>query len=106
MLALAVHTLGQSCHHSCKSCSGASYTHCLSCSEASRAVSYGVTCDGNDQAILNQIGGYCVDSAYSKANPLGAILIILSILAAILLKSQYIFYFMLSMQTLGLVGLI
>lgn len=106
LLSLTTHALAQSCHYSCKSCSGRSYAQCLTCSDASKSIQYGVTCEGSDQAVLSQIGGYCGDSAYSKANPLGAILIIIGILAGVFLKSQYVFYFMLSMQTLGLAGLI
>ena len=106
IITLTLQVFGQSCHYSCKTCSGRSYAQCLTCSDTAQTINYGVTCDGSDQAVLNQIGGYCGDSAYSKANPLGAILIILSILAGVFLKSNYVFYFMLSMQSLGLAALI
>lgn len=97
---------GQTCHYSCATCTGPAYTQCLSCSESGRTVQYGVTCDGSDQAILTLIGGFCGSSAYSRANPLGVVLIFLSVLAGLFLKSQYIFYFILSMQTIGLIGLV
>jgi hypothetical protein len=94
------------CHYSCATCTGSSYTQCLTCSDSGRNVQYGVSCDGTDQSILNQIGGLCGSPAYSRANPLGVILIIVAIAAGVLLKSQYVFYFILSLQTLGLVSLV
>lgn len=94
----------QNCHYSCSTCSGNAYSQCLTCPD--RSVQYGATCDGSDQSILAQVGGICGSTAYSRGNPLGAILVIIAILSGVFLKSQYVFYFILSMQTLGLVGLV
>jgi hypothetical protein len=105
-LALLGMTINQACHYSCATCTGPAYTQCLSCSDSSKNAQYGVTCDGNDQSILNQIGGFCGSAAYSRANPLGVIIIFIAILAGTFLKSQYIFHFILSLQTIGLVGLV
>lgn len=96
----------QSCHYSCATCSGTAYTQCLSCSDTSRSVQTGVKCDSSDQSTLNQLGGLCGSTAYSRANPLGVILILVVIVSATFLKSQHIFFFILSMQTLGLLGLV
>ncbi len=95
-----------SCHYSCATCTGPAYTQCLSCSDSSLGVSNSVTCDGNDQSILGQKGGYCGSGAYSRANPLGIIVILIAIVAGTFLKSQYVFSFMLSLQTIGLIGLV
>ena len=102
--ALLLSVFTQNCHHSCSTCSGTAYTQCLTC--ADRSVQYGAVCDGSDQSILAQVGGICGSAAYSRGNPLGAILLIIAVLAGVFLKSQYVFYFVLSMQTLGLVGLV
>jgi hypothetical protein len=56
--------------------------------------------------MLNQKGGICISPAQSKANPLGIILIILGILAGVFIKSHFIFYFLLSIQILGLSGFV
>jgi hypothetical protein len=69
-------------------------------------VTNSVTCDGNDQIILGLLGGYCGNGAYSRANPLGAIIIFVAIVAGALLKSQHVFSFILSLQTIGLIGLV
>lgn len=103
-LLLSVFT--QNCHYSCSTCSGTAYTQCLTCSDSGRTVQYGAICDGSDQSILSQVGGICGSSAYSRANALGAILVIIAILAGTFLKSQYVFYFILSLQAMGLIGLV
>jgi hypothetical protein len=105
-LSLSVAALTQSCHYSCATCTGSSYTQCLSCSNSNQNVQYGVNCEGGDQNILSQIGGFCGSPAYSRGNPLGVIIIIIAIIAGSFLKSQYVFNFILSLQTIGLVGLI
>ena len=99
-------TANAACHYSCATCSGPAYTQCLTCSDPSLVVQTGVTCDGNDQNILPLIGGFCGAPAYSRANPLGIIIIFLAVIAGTFLKSQYIMYFILSMQTIGLIGLV
>ena len=99
-------TATAACHYSCATCSGPAYTRCLSCSDANDVVQTGVTCDGTDQALLSPLGGFCGAPAYSRANPLGIVIIFVAIIAGIFLKSQYIMYFILSMQTLGLIALV
>jgi hypothetical protein len=51
------------------------------------------------------MGGSCSQSS-SGVNPFGIILIIVSITAAILLQSSYVFFFITSFQSLGLISLV
>lgn len=104
---MAIISVGSiNCHYSCATCTGPAYNQCLSCSDSSLSVTNSVTCDGSDQIILGQLGGYCGSGAYSRANPLGVVIIFVAIVAGALLKSQYVFSFILSLQTIGLIGFV
>lgn len=50
--------------------------------------------------------GLCTFPAYTKVNPLGVFIIIFTIVVSTFLKSQYVFYFIFALQSIGLLSLI
>ena len=89
--------LSQSCHYSCQTCTNDYYLSCTLCQNNVAPLSLG--------QLANPTAGPCIQTS-SNANPLGIVLLIFCILSTIFLKSQPLIYYMLSFQTLALLGFI
>ena len=75
------------------------YSHCYACSDSVVAlIPFGM--------IEGVQVGVCSTPAYTSINGFGILLLFIAIGSGMFLKSQHIFYFILSMQTLGLLSLI
>jgi hypothetical protein len=96
-LLLLLHSAAtMNCHYSCQTCQAQYYTQCLSCQDKNQAL-----------ALVSPSGtGLCTTPAYTTINGLGIVLLLASIATGLFLKSQHIFYFILSMQTLGLLSFV
>ena len=96
-LLLAILTLtvtAQTCHHSCATCLDQHYTHCLTCADPV-----------NKLITTRSPMGLCSAPAVTAVNGVGLGFIIVVIGVGLFLKSQHIFYFIFSLQTLGLLSL-
>lgn len=102
LLLLAITSVGtaQNCHHSCTACITDTYTHCVACPSSAGKLTLVST------AVNGTQYGLCSAPAYSSANGLGLFLLLAGIAAGLFLKSQHIFYFLLSFQVLGLLSLV
>lgn len=89
----------QTCHYSCSTCLNSTYTTCLTCPNSGNKLSTIATYNGASY-------GVCGTPAYSTVNGLGVFLLLTCIGAGLFLRSQHIFYFILTFQTLGLLSLI
>jgi hypothetical protein len=106
LIVFVVDALASHCHYSCANCSAGYYTQCVTCSNPNVKVNLGATCSSQlDQNILTQMGGLCGNAVYSSPNPLGIILLIAAI-ASFFLKSRHTLFFVISLQTLGLMALV
>ena len=99
-LALLVASVSaQMCHYSCKTCADDYYAHCYSCQDAASSMLQ----LGSD---VKASYGLCSAPSYSGANPIGILIILIAVFSGLLLRSQHIFYFMLSLQILGLLSFV
>ena len=87
----------QKCHYSCNTCSDTFYTHCYSCQDGSTLTPV--------NTVSNIPVGLCGTPASTSINGMGVFLLLVIIASGLFLKSQHVFYFILSMQTLGLLSL-
>lgn len=99
ILTLATYVFTQSCHFSCSTCINSTYTTCFSCANFASKLTSIATSSGTSY-------GVCGTPAYSSVNGLGVFLLLTCIAAGLFLRSQHIFYFILTFQTLGLLSLI
>ena len=97
LLVLIFYVSSQTCHHSCHTCSDMHYTHCYSCPDSTALSAYGMV--GTTQA------GLCSTPASTSISGFGVFLLLVIIATGLFLKSQHIFYFIISIQTLGLLSL-
>lgn len=99
ILALLSDVSAADCHYSCSTCINSTYTNCLTCTDSHQHFTPIYTSNGAAY-------GLCSTPAYTTINGFGVFLLITSIGAGLLLRSQHIFYFILTFQTLGLLSLV
>jgi hypothetical protein len=87
------------CHYSCSTCVDQDYSGCLSCYNPANTL----TTMGTSN---NQAYGICGTTIETSINGFGVFLLIGCIGLGLFLRSQHVFYFILSFQVLGLLSLI
>jgi len=89
----------QICHYSCNTCSDDYYAHCYTCQDSTLSMmQLGST--------SNVSYGLCSTPIYSGANPVGILVVLIAVFSGMFLRSQHIFYFILSLQVLGLLSFV